>query len=207
MSLTPVPCGRYSCLHFTDKETEHQRGSIISPRSHSYSAPEQGSCYFTMLCAPGWLISSTLHLGIYPSPPGLGGLRRRGALVSLPISPLGSSPRSCMRTQPTSVGTCYSEAGGTRLGKEPGPCRWRCFQQSLQRRSQTCGRKRSLSGEGLGGTFVSFSGVEGQLAPEPRAPVQGRGPGYPPLVTTPSSPPQGWAKLGGGGNRRGGGGG
>ena len=164
LSLTPVPCGRYSCLHFTDKETEHQRGSIISPRSHSYSAPEQGPCYFTMLCAPGWLILSTLHLGICPSPPGLGGLRRRGALVSLPISPLGSSPRSCMRTQPTSAGTCYSEAGGTRLGREPGPYRWRCFQQSLQRRSQTCGRKRSLSGEGLGGTFVSFSGVEGQWA-------------------------------------------
>ena len=84
--------------------------------------------------------------------------------MSLPISPLGSSPQSCMRTQPTSAGTCYSEAGGTRLGREPGPYRWRCFQQSLQRRSQTCGRKRSLSREGLGGTFVSFSGVEGQWA-------------------------------------------
>ena len=68
-----------------------------------------------------------------------------------------------MRTQPTSVGTCYSEPGGTRLGREPGPCRWRCLPQSLQRRSQTCGRKQSLSrGEWGGGTFVSFSGVEGQ---------------------------------------------
>lgn len=35
LSLTPGPYGRYSCLHFTDKETEHQRGSIIFPRSHS----------------------------------------------------------------------------------------------------------------------------------------------------------------------------
>ena len=35
--------------------------------------------------------------------------------------------------------------------------------------------------------------------------VQGRGPGYPPLVTTPSSPSRGWARWDGGGNRRGGG--
>lgn len=46
-------------------------------------------CSFTMLYALGWLISSTLHLGLCPSPPGLGGLGWRGALVSLPISPLG----------------------------------------------------------------------------------------------------------------------
>ena len=43
-------------------------------------------CSFTMLYAPGWLISSTLHLGLCPSPPGLGGLGWRGALVSLPIA-------------------------------------------------------------------------------------------------------------------------
>ena len=33
--LSPIPCGKYSCLHFTDKETEHQRGSMIFPRSNN----------------------------------------------------------------------------------------------------------------------------------------------------------------------------
>ena len=102
-----------------------------------------------------------------------------------------------MRTQRTSVGTCYSEAGGRRLGREPGPCRWRCLRRSLQRRSQTYGRKRILSGEGLGGIF--FLRCARTTRPtQPGAPASGAGPWVP-------APRLG--QVGGEGKRRGGGGG
>ena len=89
--------------------------------------------------------------------PGLGGLRPTGALGPFVHQPPGAQPEpqrtqpqllpaEPQRTQPTSVGTCYNEPGGTRLGRGPGPCRWRWPRQSLQTHSQTCRRnRRSLS--------------------------------------------------------------
>lgn len=80
-----------------------------------------------------------------------------------------------MRTQPTSVGTCYSEAGGTRLGREPGPCRWRCFQQSLQALTNLW-EEAEPQREGLGGhlsVFLRCGRTTGPLRPRLR--VQGGG--------------------------------
>ena len=91
--------------------------------------------------------------------PGLGGLRPTGALGPFVHQPPGAQPEpqrtqpqpqllpaEPQRTQPTSVGTSYNEPGGTRLGRGPGPCRWRWPRQSLQTHSQTCRRnRRSLS--------------------------------------------------------------
>lgn len=100
----------------------------------------------------------------------------------MPTSPPGVQPGAKppvlplwtpTRTPPTSVGTCYSEPGGTQLGRGPGPCTWRCRSRHLQMRSQTCRRKRTASaareagaadGEGTEGHVCLSRGVEGQSA-------------------------------------------
>lgn len=136
----------------------------------------------------------------------------------MPTSPPGVQPEAkCpflpaepRRTQPTSVGTCYNEPGDTQLGRGPGPCRWRCPRQSLQMRSQTCGRKQSrasvasgqqLTGEGLRGHLHVFFGCKRTKRPlGPGLRLQEWAPGTGPIRTKPSSLPRAEPGLGRGGN-------
>lgn len=101
---------------------------------------------------PGQVVSDLQKLWI-PLPTSLPGSSLRPSAQFLPTEP--------MRTQLTSVGTCYNEPGGPRLERGPGPCRWHCPLQSLQM-SQTCGRKQSRASAALG-QQVTWGAAQGHL--------------------------------------------